>query len=57
MTKPASEDRAYKDGASKYKARADKIAALGRAGKYTAALEPIERQGSVETRLAEAPED
>jgi len=57
MTKPASEDRAYKDGAPLYKARADKISALGKAGKYTAALEPIEpmeREGPDDTRLAEA---
>ena len=34
MTKPASEDRAYADGAKLYKARADKITAQGKAGKY-----------------------
>jgi hypothetical protein len=56
MTKPASEDRAYKDGAPKYKGRADKIAALGKAGKYTAALEPLEPEGPDDTRLAETEE-
>jgi hypothetical protein len=40
MAKPASEDRAYADGAKAYKARADKIAAQGKAGKYTASIEP-----------------
>jgi len=40
MTKPASEDRAYADGAKLYKARADKIKANGTAGKYTASIEP-----------------
>jgi len=56
MSKPASEDRAYKDGAPKYKDRADKIAALGKAGKYTAALEPMEPEGPDDTRLAETAE-
>ncbi|HET6467780.1 MAG TPA: hypothetical protein VFG43_05310 [Geminicoccaceae bacterium] len=36
MTPPASEDRAYADGAPLYKARADAIRTQGKAGKYPA---------------------
>jgi len=40
MEKPASEDRAYADGAPAYKGRADKISAMGKAGKYANKAKP-----------------